>query len=184
MISIKNLLKLNPVISGIVVFSCVISTLLTVFVRYNLTWQADALRHSNIQLFFILTTVSLGAYVLASALSHFGNYFLLDKSIQRYSHNIRKELLKKYDDEILPSKVQNDLINNIEVIENQYFGLLAAIFENICLFLFSVIAILSINWIILLSTLFLAILLLEIPNLFKKICRKEALLYQRKLNCF
>ena len=86
MISIKNLLKLNPIRSGIIVFSCIISTLLTVFVRYNLTWQADALRRRNIQLFFILTLVSLGAYILASTLSHFGNYFLLDKMIQRYSH--------------------------------------------------------------------------------------------------
>ncbi len=173
MISIKNLLKLNPIRSGIIVFSCIISTLLTVFVRYNLTWQADALRRRNIQLFFILTLVSLGAYILASTLSHFGNYFLLDKMIQRYSHNIRKMLLEKYDSEIVTSKVQNDLINNIEVIENQYFGLLAALFENICLFLFSVLAILSINWIILVSTIFLAILLLEIPNLFKKIMQKK-----------
>lgn len=175
MISIKNLLKLNPVRSGIIVFSCIISTLLTVFVRYNLTWQADALRQSNIQLFLILTLVSLGAYTLASTLNHFGNYFLLDKTIQRYSHNIRKKLLEKYDNDIVTSKVQNDLINNIEVVENQYFGLLAALFENICLFLFSVLAILSINWIILVSTLFLAILLLKIPDLFKKIMQKRSI---------
>lgn len=184
MISIKNLLKLNPIKSLTIILSCIFSTLLTVFVRYNLTWQADALRENRIQIFLILSLISLIAFIIASALSHFGNYFLLDKVIQKYSHLIRKGLLERYGSEINTSKVENDLINNIEIVENQYFGLLAALFENICLFIFSVIAILSINWIILLCTLILSIGLLKLPNLFKRILQKRSIAMSKQTQTF
>ncbi|MCT7690875.1 MAG: hypothetical protein N5837_06745, partial [Lactobacillus crispatus] len=84
MFSIKNLLKLNPIRSTIIITSCLISSLLTVFVRYNLTWQADLLKENNIQGFLYLSLISLIAYILSSILSNFGNYFLLTKSVQEY----------------------------------------------------------------------------------------------------
>ncbi len=68
MFSIKNLLKLNPIRSTIIITSCLISSLLTVFVRYNLTWQADLLKENNIQGFLYLSLISLIAYILSSIL--------------------------------------------------------------------------------------------------------------------
>ena len=57
MFSIKNLLKLNPIRSTIIITSCLISSLLTVFVRYNLTWQVDLLKENNIQGFLYLLSL-------------------------------------------------------------------------------------------------------------------------------
>ena len=119
MFSIKNLLKLNPIRSTIIITSCLISSLLTVFVRYNLTWQADLLKENNIQGFLYLSLISLIAYILSSILSNFGNYFLLTKSVQEYLHSIRGAMLKRYSNNIDSSKVQNDLINNLETVNLQ-----------------------------------------------------------------
>lgn len=175
MFSIKNLLKLNPIRSTIIITSCLISSLLTVFVRYNLTWQADLLKENNIQGFLYLSLISLIAYILSSILSNFGNYFLLTKSVQEYLHSIRGAMLKRYSNNIDSSKVQNDLINNLETAENQYLFLVAALLEYIFLFIFSVVAILSLNWIIVLSTLILALILLKLPDMFKNVVGKTSI---------
>ena len=175
MFSIKNLLKLNPIRSTIIITSCLISSLLTVFVRYNLTWQADLLKENNIQGFLYLSLISLIAYILSSILSNFGNYFLLTKSVQEYLHSIRGAMLKRYSNNIDSSKVQNDLINNLETAGNQYLFLVAALLEYIFLFIFSVVAILSLNWIIVLSTLILALILLKLPDMFKNVVGKTSI---------
>lgn len=175
MFSIKNLLKLNPIRSTIIITSCLISSLLTVFVRYNLTWQADLLKENNIQGFLYLSLISLIAYILSSILSNFGNYFLLTKSVQEYLHSIRGAMLKRYSNNIDSSKVQNDLINNLETAGNQYLFLVAALLEYIFLFIFSVVAISSLNWIIVLSTLILALILLKLPDMFKNVVGKTSI---------
>lgn len=84
-------------------------------------------------------------------------------------------MLKRYSNNIDSSKVQNDLINNLETAGNQYLFLVAALLEYIFLFIFSVVAILSLNWIIVLSTLILALILLKLPDMFKNVVGKTSI---------
>lgn len=168
MLSVMNMLKQKPRRSFIIVSSCLTSALLTIFVRYNLTWQANLLRKSDFKGFLLLTLVSLLAYILGSFLNCYGTYFLLSKNIQEYLHSIRAQLLQKYDDDVTASQVQNDLINNLETVENRYLILIVALFENSSLLLFSIMAIFSLHWIIVLCTLIFSLILLKLPNIFKK----------------
>lgn len=167
MISINNMLRQNPIRSSAMILSCILSALLTVFVRYNLTWQANLLQKKDFKGFCFLTLIGLVAYVVGIFLNYFGTYYLLSKSIQQYSHSIRAELLKRYPSDFSISEVENDMVNNVEIIENKYFILLVALFDNFCLLIFSILAILSIHWIIVITTLILAVALLKLPDIFK-----------------
>lgn len=174
MISINNMLRQNLVRSATILLSCILSALLTVFVRYNLTWQANLLQKNDFKGFFFLSIISLLAYILGTFLNYFGTYYLLSKNIQQYSHSIRAELLKRYSSDLVVSKAKNDMVNNIEIIENRYFILLVALFDNFCLLIFSILAILSLHWIIVITTLALAIILLKLPDIFKRVLEETS----------
>lgn len=165
----KELLKTNIPRSIWILFVYVLYAIVGTLGTYLFKYSLNALTTKNLNSFIfweILTT----ATELATALLLPIATVAFTRQIQDYLHEIRKDIMHYYyngDDEKV-STMQNDLTSNLKILSTDFATPLITIFSGLLSIIFSIGILISMSWILIVTTAVLAVITLSLPKLLEK----------------
>ena len=177
----KELLKTNIPRSIWILFVYVLYAIVGTLGTYLFKYSLNALTTKNLNSFIfweILTT----ATELATALLLPIATVAFTRQIQDYLHEIRKNIMHYYyngDDEKV-STMQNDLTSNLKILSTDFATPLITIFSGLLSIIFSIGILISMSWILIVTTAVLAVITLSLPKLLeKKMSQANAVVNQK-----
>lgn len=179
--TIKGLLKTNIPRSIWILFVYVLYAIAGTLGTYLFKYSLNALTTKNLNSFIfweILTT----ATELATALLLPVATVAFTRQIQDYLHKIRKDIMHHYysgdDDRV--STMQNDLTSNLKILSADFATPLITIFSGLLSIIFSIGILISMSWILIVTTAVLAIITLSLPKILEnKMSQANATVYQK-----
>ena len=133
-------------------------------------WEFTALRQHDGQAWLLIITFTTLAYLLSYAFDWSSEY-LLTRKVQEFNHTLRSKIVSHvYHDRknYQTSQVKNRLTNDLNTVNNQSFNLIPVICNFLGYILFSVIALLTMHWSLLLLILISVAVSLILPKIIEK----------------
>ncbi|MCT6888591.1 ABC transporter ATP-binding protein [Lactobacillus rizhaonensis] len=168
--TIKELIKFNPIIFYIVILFYSMNALLNTAASYFLTLSFTAVRRGDIIKFLFYVFLQGTSLLIAYFLSIIGKYFW-QKNGYEYLCHIRKELANIYftgisDDKV--SSVQNKMINDLNLLMDNYVEPIRMLVYYIVLLVLTVGVLFTFHWTIFLLSIVISMAQIFLPKIMDK----------------
>ncbi|BDR61131.1 ATP-binding cassette domain-containing protein [Lactobacillus xylocopicola] len=166
----KTFYRTSPLRIWLIVISSILQPFILITTSYLNMLQISALRNHNQKAWLTIIIVSLLAY-LSSYFCDMSASYLLATHMREFNQQLREKVLRHLYDEkrnYQVTEVENQLTNDLNMVNDQYFNLLPTICVFLGYIIFSVIALLTINWTLLLITLLTVLISMLLPKLIDK----------------
>ena len=170
----KTFYRTNRLRVWVIAFSSLMQPFVLIAAAYLNMLEINTLRDHNKKAWLIILLASLLGYLLSNFFDMVSNY-LLATHIREFNQQLRGKILRHLYDEkrtYQVAEVENQLTNDLNMVNDQYFNLLPTICNFLGYIIFSVIALLTINWTLLVITLLTVLCSIFLPKLIDKPIQK------------
>ncbi|WLS85022.1 ABC transporter transmembrane domain-containing protein [Lactobacillus apis] len=170
----KTFYRTNRLRVWVIAFSSLMQPFVLIAAAYLNMLEINTLRDHNKKAWLIIVLASLLGYLLSNFFDMVYNY-LLATHIREFNQQLRGKILRHLYDEkrtYQVAEVENQLTNDLNMVNDQYFNLLPTICNFLGYIIFSVIALLTINWTLLVITLLTVLCSIFLPKLIDKPIQK------------
>lgn len=167
--SIKELFKINVPRAVLIIVVFLLYTLGGTLNEYIFKYALNDIAAGNLTSYVKWQTIQVGLELIVALMLPFATW-MMTKQIQNYLHQIRKEIIQHYyaDGIEKVSKMQNELTANLNLLNNSYASSWITILNAVFQIAFSVTLLISMNWLLLVMTVGLAIITLLLPKIMEK----------------
>lgn len=166
---IKELFKQNIPRALLVIFLFVIYTLGGTLNEYLFKYALNDITSGNMNGYIQWQVIQLVLELVTALLLPFAT-LTMTKQVQSYIHQIRKEITHHYyaggDEKV--SKMQNELTANLKSLDSDYATPWITILNAVLQLVFAIGLLISMNWLLLVLTAFLAVITLLLPKIMEK----------------
>ena len=166
----KNFFHTNRIRFIFIVLFSFLQPFVLIGASYLNMWEFTALRQHDGQAWLLIIAFTTLAY-LSSYAFDWGSEYLLTRQVQEFNHTLRSKIVSHvYHDRknYQTSQVKNRLTNDLNTVNNQSFNLIPVICNFLGYILFSVIALLTMHWSLLLLILISVAVSLILPKIIEK----------------
>lgn len=163
--TIRDLYKINPTRFIFVIFLCIFNASVIIMSSYALTWQFNALKSKNLNIFLYMILIQT---LMLIAAYFFGSYprYIWSKQVEELNHKIRQELSNHYfEAPNSTASMQNQMINDLYLIKENYANSLLQIFYNLTVAIGVLFSLLSFHWSLCILSAIVAFLQILVPKL-------------------
>lgn len=144
--TIYDLYKINPIRFIFVIILCIFNASVTIISSYALTWQFDAIKNKNLNLFLYMILIQT---LMLIAAYFFGCYprYIWSKQVEELNHKVRQELSNHYFETTSNTALmQNQMINDLSLVKENYANSWLQIFYNSTIAIGVLFSLLSFHW--------------------------------------
>ena len=166
----KNFFHTNRIRLIFIILLSFLQPFVLIGASYLNMWEITALRQHNSQAWLLIIIFTTLAYLLSYAFD-WGSEYLLTRQVQEFNHILRSKIVSHvyHDDKnYQASQVKNRLTNDLNTVNNQSFNLIPVICNFLGYVIFSVIALLTMHWSLLLLILISVAVSLILPKIVEK----------------
>ena len=170
----KNFFHTNQIRFIFIVLFSFLQPFVLIGASYLNMWEFTALRQHDGQAWLLIITFTTLAY-LSSYAFDWGSEYLLVRQVQEFNRTLRSKIVSHvYHDRknYQTSQVKNRLTNDLNTVNNQSFNLIPVICNFLGYILFSVIALLTMHWSLLLLILISVAVSIVLPKIIEKPLQK------------
>lgn len=170
----KNFVRINKLRFFLFLILAIISPILTIAITALVQIETNIILSRNLSNFLIISAISLAVCILFYALFSLTEY-LLYAQIQDLNNSVRAKIVAHYyrdNKEHIVSKMQNRLTNDLELINDNYYGALLSLIFGIVTIITVFIYLIMLNWILLITICIIGAISLVLPKLIEKPLQK------------
>ncbi len=184
--NLKDFVKIRKLNAFLITLFTVTGAGLVTLGNYTLGLIVNALKENKLSEFLFICICSCLILLTGYFLNPLSEY-LFNCQIQIYLHQIRMQLVKsicKKRNELIVSKVQNKLTNDLNILSTDYLTKIQVIIRQIFNLFFSGLALFLIHWSLLLVTIILSCIMLILPQLFSKALQRATVNVSKENHLF
>ena len=167
--SIKELFKVNWVRSFLIIALYVLYAISGTLGEYLFKYALNDIIKGQIDGYIFWQVMCAVMELAAAVLLPIATVFFT-RQTQNYLHEIRGEIVQSYykgqDKKV--SEMQNDLSGNLKILTDQYANSWITILSALLQIILSIAVLISMNWILIIVTAFLAVITLLVPKIMEK----------------
>ena len=172
--NLRNFIRINRARFFLFSILAILSPLLTIAMTALVQIETNIILSRNLPNFLIISAISLTVCIMFYALFSLTQYLLLAQT-QDLNNSVREKIVDHYfhDDRDHPvSKIQNRLTNDLELINDNYYGSLLNLIFGVVQLIAIIIYLIMLNWVLLITICIIVAISLALPKLIEKPLQK------------
>lgn len=172
--NLRNFIRINRARFFLFSILAILSPLLTITMTALVQIETNIILSRNLPNFLIISAISLTVCIMFYALFSLTQYLLLAQT-QDLNNSVREKIVDHYfhDDRDHPvSKIQNRLTNDLELINDNYYGSLLNLIFGVVQLIAIIIYLIMLSWVLLITICIIVAISLALPKLIEKPLQK------------